>query len=149
MGMFETIDTSNTGLNVYQTWMDAISDNIANINTAEPTSQNAFQARYPVAKAIPGDGSTPMTDAGSTATSDASIGHGAEVTTVALGDPTGQLVYDPNNPMADSKGLVRMPSTDLGEQMTELIMAERGYQANLAVVSRATQAYQAALELKV
>ena len=31
--------------------------------------------------------------------------------------------------------------------MVQLIMAQRGYQANLAVVDRATDAYQAALQL--
>jgi flagellar basal-body rod protein FlgC len=31
--------------------------------------------------------------------------------------------------------------------MTQLIQAQRGYQANLAVVERATQAYQTALQI--
>jgi flagellar basal-body rod protein FlgC len=31
--------------------------------------------------------------------------------------------------------------------MTQMMMAQRGYQANLAVIDRATQAYQAALQL--
>ena len=36
-------------------------------------------------------------------------------------------------------GYVRYPDIDLGDQMTQLIMAQRGYQANLAVVDRATE----------
>ena len=40
-----------------------------------------------------------------------------------------------------------MPDIDLADQMTQLIMAQRGYQANLAVVDRAQDAYQRALEL--
>ena len=44
-------------------------------------------------------------------------------------------------------GYVRYPDIDLGDQMTQLLMAQRGYQANLAVVERATNAYQAALQL--
>jgi flagellar basal-body rod protein FlgC len=43
--------------------------------------------------------------------------------------------------------MVRRPDIDLGQQMTFLVMAQRGYQANLAVVQRATDAYQAALQL--
>jgi flagellar basal-body rod protein FlgC len=42
---------------------------------------------------------------------------------------------------------VKHPDIDLGDQMTELLIAQRGYQANLAVVERATNAYQAALQL--
>ena len=56
-------------------------------------------------------------------------------------------VYDPTHPLADGEGYVKYPDIDLGDQMTELIMAQRGYQANLAVVERATNAYQAALQL--
>ena len=32
---------------------------------------------------------------------------------------------------------MRMPDIDLGEQMSTMIMAQRGYQANAAVVDRA------------
>jgi len=35
----------------------------------------------------------------------------------------------------------------LSQEMTDMIIAQRGYQANLAVVQRATEAYQAALRL--
>ena len=41
------------------------------------------------------------------------------------------------------------PDIDLGQADDQLIMAQRGYEANLAVVSRATQAYQSALGLSV
>src|SRR3712207_8293846 len=41
----------------------------------------------------------------------------------------------------------RYPDIDMGDQMVQLLMAQRGYQANLAVVERATSAYQAALQL--
>ena len=64
-----------------------------------------------------------------------------------LGDPKGRLVYDPQNPLADKQGMVRMPDIDLGSQMAQLIMAQRGYEANLAVVDRAKSAYEAAIQL--
>ncbi len=63
------------------------------------------------------------------------------------GSATGRLVYDPTNPLADKKGYVRYPDIDLSSQMTQLIMAQRGYQANLAVIDRAKDAYTAALQL--
>jgi flagellar basal-body rod protein FlgC len=42
---------------------------------------------------------------------------------------------------------VKYPDIDLGDQMTQMMMAQRGYQANLQTIDRATQAYQAALQL--
>jgi flagellar basal-body rod protein FlgC len=63
------------------------------------------------------------------------------------GDPEGRVVYDPSHPLANEEGMVRYPDIDMGDQMVALMMAQRGYQANLAVVERATNAYQAALQL--
>src|SRR5919204_5472951 len=136
MALFGVFSTSGSALGVYRTWLDAISDNIANINTARPTSQPAFQARYVVARS---------NDAG--AASGFELPGGAQVQQITYGDPLGRVVNDPANPLADAAGNVRMPDIDLGEQMTYLLLAQRGYQANLAVIERAKDSYQAALEL--
>ncbi len=50
--MFEALDISRTSMTTHQTWLDAISDNIANINTIRSMDQEAFQARYVIAQAI-------------------------------------------------------------------------------------------------
>ena len=77
----------------------------------------------------------------------AADGNGVQVGGIVLGDPNGRVVYEPNNPLADKDGNVRYPDIDLSDQMGQLIMAQRGYQANLSVVDRARDAYQAALQL--
>ena len=124
----DAIGIAGTGLTLHRKWLDAVADNIANVNTVKPTDGKAFQARYIVAQE--GEGVT-----------------GAYVSGTALGSETGILTYDPSNPMADAKGYVRRPDIDLGEQMGELIMAQRGYQANAAVVDRAKTSYEAALQI--
>jgi flagellar basal-body rod protein FlgC len=129
--MFEALGISGSGMEVHQQWMDAISDNIANINTVRPTSQAAFQARYVVAAAVE-NGST---------------GAGVTQVGVALGDSAGRMVYSPDNPLHDAKGYVRLPDIDLGEQMSTMIMAERGYQANIANIDRVKETYQAAIQM--
>ena len=73
--------------------------------------------------------------------------NGVEVAGTAQGSATGMLVSDPTNPLADAAGYVRRPDIDLGEQMGDLIMAQRGYQANAAVVDRAKTTYEAALQI--
>ncbi len=129
MPIFGAIGVAGTGLTVHRKWLDAISDNMANINTARSTNGAAFQARYVVARQLDGaDG-------------------GVQVSGITLGSAEGRLVYDPSHPLADGQGMVRMPDIDLSSQMTQLIMAQRGYEANLAVVDRAKDAYQQALQL--
>jgi flagellar basal-body rod protein FlgC len=129
--VFEALGISGSGMQVHQAWMDAISDNIANVNTVRPTGEAAFQARYVVAAAVE-NGST---------------GAGVTEAGVQLGSATGRLVYNPDHPLADSHGLVRLPDIDLGEQMTSMIMAQRGYQANIANVDRVKETYQAAIQM--
>jgi len=124
----DAIGIAGSGLDVNRQWMNAISDNIANINTATPTSGKAFQARYVIAQA--GSGTS-----------------GVFVQGTALGDDTGIVVNDPTNPLADAQGNVREPDIDLGDQMSQLIMAQRAYEADANVVTQAKTTYQAALEI--
>jgi flagellar basal-body rod protein FlgC len=126
--LFGAIGIAGTGVTVYRKWLDAISDNLSNINDASATSGPAFRARYVIAQ--------PAAD-----------GKGAQVGGIVLGNAVGRMVYEPDHPLADAQGYVRYPDIDLGSQMGQLIMAQRGYQANLAVVDRAKDAYQAALQL--
>ena len=124
----DAINIAATALNTHQAWLNAISDNIANINTAKPTSGSAFQARYLEVQEQAGN-------------------NGVAVTQVVKGDAQGKVVYDPTNPVASSTGYVRMPDIDLGEQMSQLIMAQRGFEANANVVDRAKTMYQSALQI--
>jgi flagellar basal-body rod protein FlgC len=125
---FDAIGIAGSGLTVHRKWLDAVSDNIANINTAKSTDGAAFQARYVLAQE--GEGTT-----------------GAYVAGVEYGSEAGRMVYEPDHPLADAEGYVRYPDIDLGAQMGSLIMAQRGYQANAAVVDRAKETYQAALQI--
>ena len=134
--LFPTFNTAGTGLGVFRTWMDAVSDNLANLNTVRPTDEAAFQARFVVATAI-GSGQEAVTGGPA----------GARVTGITFGNAEGRLVQDPTNPLADANGMVRLPDIDMGDQMTQLMVAQRGYQANLAVIDRAKDAYQQALSI--
>jgi flagellar basal-body rod protein FlgC len=134
--LFPTFNTAASGLGLFRTWMDAVSDNMANLDTVRPTSEAAFQARFVVANSI-GSGQEAMTGGPA----------GAQVTGISFGDANGRLMHDPTHPLADADGMVRYPDIDMGDQMTQLMIAQRGYQANLAVIDRARDAYQQALSI--
>jgi flagellar basal-body rod protein FlgC len=129
--VFESINMSGSAMTVHQKWMDAISDNIANVNTVRPTDQAAFQARYVQAAALENGGT----------------GAGVAVVAAQLGSAEGRLVYSPDHPLADALGMVRLPDIDLGEQMTDMVMAQRGYQANIANLDRVKASYQSAIQM--
>ncbi|WP_127126484.1 flagellar basal body rod protein FlgC [Georgenia sp. SYP-B2076] len=130
MTTFGAIGIASTGMTVHRKWLDAVSDNLANMNNASATTDPVFQARYVVAQAM-----------------DYGDEGGVEVAGIELGDAEGRLVHEPSNPLADADGYVRYPDIDMASQMTQLIMAQRGYQASAAVVDRAKETYTAALQI--
>jgi flagellar basal-body rod protein FlgC len=136
MSLFPVLGISGSGLRVHRIWLDAVADNIANVNTVRPMDQPAFQARYVVAQSVRSDETAPV-----------GVGGGARVAGVLYGDPAGRTVYMPDHPFADENGLVRAPDMDLGDQMTQLMMAQRGYEMNIAVIDRARDTYLQALSL--
>ena len=131
MAVFDTLRIGGSSLFVHRKWMDAVADNMANINTVNAPGEDAFRERMIVAEAVQyGSGQG-----------------GVRVAGTELGSAEGRMVYEPTNPLADDEGYVRYPDIDLGDQMTQLLMAQRGYQANLATIRSATEAYQQALQL--
>jgi flagellar basal-body rod protein FlgC len=132
--IFDAMNSAGSGLSTYRTWLDAIADNVANVNTVHASSEAAFRAEYVQAKEVPADSGN-------------SIGGGIAVTGIVRGSAEGRLEYDPGNPLADANGDIRAPDIDLGEQMGDMIMAQRSFQANAATVDRVRDSYLAAIEI--
>jgi flagellar basal-body rod protein FlgC len=127
MGAFDALNIAASSMGMHQTWLDALASNIANANTMAATSGNAFQAQMIVAEAQPGGG--------------------VSVAGIALSDPAGMVVNSPDNPLADADGNVRAPAMDMASQMSQLIMAQRGYQASVQVTKIAQDSYSSALQI--
>ena len=72
---------------------------------------------------------------------------GVDIAGVAFGSAEGRLVHEPTNVLADENGYVRYPDIDMASQMGQLIISQRAYQANAAVVDRAKTSYEAALQI--
>ena len=127
MGAFDTLRIASSSLGMHQTWLDSLANNIANVNTVVRTSETAFQTQTPIVRAT--------------------AGGGVEVAGMALSDANGRMVSDPANPLADADGYVRAPEDDLATQMTQLVMAQRGFQASVQVTKDAQDNYRSALEI--
>lgn len=125
---FGAIGIAGSALSVHRKWLDAVSDNLANMNNVSPTSGDAFRARYVEA-------------------AEGQDGTGVYVKSTPTGSGEGRVVHQPDHPLADADGNVRYPDIDLAEQMGALIVAQRGYQANAQMVDRARETYMAALEI--
>ena len=127
MGAFDALRIAGSSLGMHQTWLDALAHNVSNANTVTSTAENAFQEQLVVAAARD-DG-------------------GVDVAGIELGSPEGRMTYQPNHPLADAEGYVRLPDMEMSDQMTSLVMAQRGFQASVATTKHAQDTYSAALQI--
>ena len=74
-------------------------------------------------------------------------GSGVKVADVVedQGDPV--RVYAPDHPLADDEGYVTQAKVDLAGQLTDMMLAQRTYQANARTVQTAKEAYETALQI--
>lgn len=102
------------GLDFERSRMEAASQRIATANLPLATRRDALQA------------------AGATAFAQGLAAQDADGTD-AVGGAGGasRQVQDPTNPMADANGMVSYPDTDLAQEMSTLMSAQRGYQADI------------------
>jgi flagellar basal-body rod protein FlgC len=136
MTIFPVFDITSSALTTNRVWMDAIADNLANVNTVKPFDQPAFQARFIQAQELPSNPGDPV-----------GVGGGVTAAAVKFGDSTGIIHSDPGNPLANKQGLIRSPDVDVAQNMTDLIIAQRAYELNLSVVQAANQSYQQAIQI--
>jgi flagellar basal-body rod protein FlgC len=130
-GPFHSLAISSSGMDVYQTWLDAIADNVANVNNVAPPGEPAYQERFVVSQSANIDGRPA----------------GAVVARAEFGSGVGRDVYQPEHPYADENGLVRVPDMNLSDQMTHMLIAQRAYQANVSAFRAGRDAYLRALEI--
>lgn len=144
MGLFQSFDIAASGMTAERFRMDVIAENIANINSthtedgetyrrklvvfAEKTSPTSFQSELNRALHFNGDG--------------------VKVTRV-VEDFENDLImaYDPANPDADENGYVSYPNVDVVTEMTDLIDASRGYQANVTMFEALTAMVQQGISI--
>lgn len=136
--IWSSIDVAGSGVNVDQTWINAISSNVSNMNDAVTPGSPVYQAQFVVAAEQTPNG-VPV---------GAEPGTGVHVQAIDLGPAQGQLAYEPNNPLANGAGNVEYPVVDLATQLSDLVQAQTSYQANAKVMADSQNAYQAILNIK-
>jgi len=72
--------------------------------------------------------------------------------TLSVGDVTldqsqGDMLFEPNHPLADEDGYVRMSNVDMMIELSDAREAGRSYDANLSTFKQATQMYSSLLSL--
>jgi len=135
MGLFSSMRISGSALTAQRLRMDVIAGNIANADTTRVNGQRQPYQRQQVVFAPLNEGA-------------GAAGDGLQVTAIVKDQSQGKQVYDPANPDADpNTGLVAYPNVDTTTEMTDMLSANRAYEANVTVLDSIKQMAQRSIDL--
>lgn len=139
MGMFDAFDVSASGLTAQRYRMDIIAENVANANTTRTEDGGIYKRKVVSFEAKGGESpsfSSLLSSSAAGMSMNQAIGKGVRISSI-VEDNTTEMnkVYDPSHPDADEAGYVYYPNVNIITEMTNLIDATRGYEANATALS--------------
>ncbi|MFH0882723.1 MAG: flagellar basal body rod protein FlgC [bacterium] len=162
-GIFSAIDISATGLSAQRQRMDAIAENIANVNTTRTPDGGPFRRRISVFTEQQADATTLhlQKDPPTRMTLESSAkGHMKPFETYMKqnqysgvarkeirDNTTPEYYYDPQHPDANEFGYVAKPKINIITEMVDMIAATRNYEANVSAIEAAKQIAKKAMEI--
>ncbi|MBU4244157.1 MAG: flagellar basal body rod protein FlgC, partial [Proteobacteria bacterium] len=75
--------------------------------------------------------------------------HGVKVLGVTADERPFKQVYEPHHPDANDLGYVYYPDINVVEEMTNMMNATRGYEANVQTIESVKQMFNKALQIGV
>lgn len=136
---------SGTALSAERLRLDIISQNIANVQTTRASDGRAYQRREVIFEEIP-LAQSPMATA-EALLSGAQERGGVRATAVIASDAPTVRVHNAGHPDADARGYVEMPNVNLVEEMVDMVVATRAYEANVAAAQATKTLVSRALDL--
>jgi flagellar basal-body rod protein FlgC len=128
IAMFETMEVLASGLSVARLRVNTLASNLANAQTTRTDEGGPYRRRdvVQVAKDLPGTFANKLDRM--------SLQRPAAMAVVAdQSEP--RKVFQPGHPDADNEGYVAYPNVNMVQTMTDLMMAQRLYQASLSAMS--------------
>lgn len=134
---FSAMRVSSSGLDAQMKRMNTINSNIANAETVgykrKDTEFTATPDRASFGEILDGQLEESV--------------QGVVVSAVNEDTKPARLVYNPNHPQANEEGYVEMPNVNPVQEMSDMISAQRSYEANVSAIGAATQMATKALEI--
>lgn len=130
----DAIGIGRSGLDASLLRMTASAANVANANATgpvpgSPAAANGARAYQPLrVEAAP-------------------LAGGAVQARLVPSDPAYRLTYEPGSRHADAKGMVAAPAVDIASEMVEQLSAKLAFEANLKVISTASDLTRRSTEL--
>lgn len=124
-----------SGIKAQRSRMNVIANNIANAQTTRTPEGGAFRRQMLIFRGNqirPGYNPDKM---------------GVRVTRIQRDLSPLREVFDPSHPDANADGYVKYPNVDVAMEMVNMLVAQRAYEANVAVVVSGTRMHESALQI--
>src|SRR5699024_5630717 len=120
MSLYDIFDNAGSALTAQSARMNVATSNLANANSAAGPDGEPYRARRVIFEL----NAKPGQETG-----------GVKVSGVVESQAPFKMQYNPEHPLANEQGYVRMPNVNPTEEMVEMIAAARSYQTNVEVLS--------------
>jgi flagellar basal-body rod protein FlgC len=139
LNLIPSLASTTAALDAESTRLEVISQNIANANTTRGPDGRPYQRQQVVfenmlQRARAANGATPELVA-------------PQVAGIQKDPRPGRSIYQPGHPDADASGMVQYPNVNIYEEMADMIVASRTYEANLAVLKNGRTMAMGALSI--
>lgn len=136
LNLIPGIRSTSAALNAERTRLDVIAENIANANTTRGLNGRPYQRQQVVFSQALEQAQDGQLKPG-----------GPVVSKIQADSRPGRSIYLPGHPDANASGMVVMPNVDVQEEMADMIIAGRTFEANLAVLKSGRQMTAQALSI--
>jgi flagellar basal-body rod protein FlgC len=135
MDSFAIFRVSASALDAQRGRMNTIASNMANIHSTQTESGGPYKRKDVVFETLPVD-------------SDKSTAlEGVKLVQVVDSQEPFKKIFDPGHPDADKDGFVSMPNINIMEEMVNMMMAVRAYEANVTTFNMSKTMFLRALEI--
>jgi flagellar basal-body rod protein FlgC len=134
MNSFHIFKVSASALEAQRQRMNVIASNMANVHSTK-TDEGGPYRRKDVIFSAASEQSAPDTLVG------------VKVVDIVADSTPFRTVYDPGHPDADKDGYVSMPNINIIEEMVNMMMASRAYEASVSAFNMSKMMFLKTLEL--
>ncbi len=139
MNFLKSLETSASGLYAQRKRMDIIASNLANIETTRTEKGGPYRRKMVVMR-------TAEMHQDFDTIFNSSV-KGVQIDDIVEDQTPFKKVYNPSHPDADGDGYLYKPNVDLIVETTNMLMARRAFEANIAAIKATRQMVIKALEI--
>jgi len=138
MNFLQSLEISASGLYAQRRRMDVIASNLANIETTHTKKGGPYRRKMVVMSPKPVEDFDKVL---------ALQAEGVKIDDIVEDKSPFRKAYNPSHPDADKNGYVLKPNVDLVVEVTNMLMARRAFEANIAAIKSTKQMALKALEI--